>query len=124
MTDEGPEKEPGIRSGLRNPRAAVRGAAAGALALEALVLLLAIQPLRVLGGHLSGTGIAVVVVLAVVCVLLAGMLRHPWAWYAAFAPQVVLIVAGFFVHAALTVLGIIFTLVWLYVLNVRRSVLR
>lgn len=118
-----PEKEPEIRSGLRNPRAAVRGAGAGALSLEALVLLLAIVPLKKLGGHMSGTGVAIVVVLAIVCVVLAGMLRRPWAWYAGLVPQVALIVAGLFVSGALVVLGVIFGLVWLYMLSVRRSVL-
>ena len=39
------------RSGLRNPAAAVRGVGGGALAAEGLVLLLAILPMRVLGGE-------------------------------------------------------------------------
>ena len=57
----------GRRSGLRNPEKAVRGLGAGTLALEALVLLLAIQPIRVVGGDLSGAAIAVIVALAVAC---------------------------------------------------------
>src|SRR5438067_9523508 len=55
-------------SGLRNPPAAVRGVGAGALAVEAVVLLLAIQPLRVLGARLTGVGVAVMVGLAVAAV--------------------------------------------------------
>jgi hypothetical protein len=115
MTDTKP-------SGLRNPTAAVRGVAAGALAAEALVLLLAIAPMRMLGVRHGGAAIAVIAGLAVLCVLLAGMLRHRWAWAAGTVLQVALIACGFF-HLALAVLGVLFLLVWLYVLNVRRTVL-
>ena len=53
---DGPPGAATPRSGLRNPEAAVRGLGAGTLVLEAIVLLLAIQPIRILGGHLSGWG--------------------------------------------------------------------
>jgi hypothetical protein len=111
------------RSGLRNPGAAVRGAGAGSLAGEGIVLLLAIQPVRVLGDGLTGRGVWVIVALAVACFLLAGLLRHAWAWYAAAVLQVVLFACGFVVHASLAVVGVIFGLLWAYVLHVRRRVL-
>jgi hypothetical protein len=111
------------RSGLRNPGAAVRGAGAGSLAGEGIVLLLAIQPVRVLGDGLTGGGVWVIVALSVACFVLAGLLRHPWAWYAAAALQVVLFGCGFVVHVSLAVLGVIFGLLWAYVLHVRRKVL-
>ena len=66
------------RSGLRNPRAAVRGLGAGTLVLEAIVLLLAIQPIRIFAGHLSGWGVAAVITLAVLAILLAGLMSRPW----------------------------------------------
>ena len=116
--------EPPVRSGLRNPTAAVRGVGAGALVMEALVLLLAIQPMRVLGVRLSGVAIVVIVSLAVLCLVLTGLLRKAWAWPAGLVPQAVLIVAGFVFHLSLTVLGVLFGLVWAYVLNVRRTVLK
>lgn len=109
-------------SGLRNPAAAVRGVGAGALAVEALVLLLAIAPIHVLDVRRPGLATGVVVGLAVVCVLLAGMLRRSWAWPAGIVVQVALIACGWF-HLSLAVLGVLFLLVWLYVLNVRRTVL-
>jgi hypothetical protein len=115
MSDSGP-------SGLRNPTAAVRGVGAGTLAAEGLVLLLAIIPLRVLNAS-AGGGTVVVVALAVASFALAGLLRHRWAWYAGSALQVVLFACGFLVHASLAVLGVLFGLVWLYVLRVRWSVL-
>jgi Protein of unknown function (DUF4233) len=112
MTDERP-------SGLRNPTAAVRGVGAGALVIEAVVLLMAIVPLAKLG---SGVAAGVAAILALLCVVLASLLRYRWAWYAGIALQLVLF-AGGLLHAALAVLGLVFGAAWGYVLNVRRTVL-
>ncbi|MEV0733337.1 DUF4233 domain-containing protein [Polymorphospora sp. NPDC050346] len=112
----------GRPSGLRDPVRAVRGLGAGTLVIETVVLLLAIQPIRVLGGNLSGSAIAVVVGLAVAAVVLAGMMRRPWAWHGGTVLQVLLLFAGF-LHWSLGVLGLVFGLVWLYVLHVRRTIL-
>lgn len=115
-------QQPGRPSGLRDPQRAVRSLGAATLALEALVLLLAIQPMRVLGGNLTGATIGVIVALAVGAVVLAGMMRRNWAWHAATGLQVALL-AGGFLHWSLAGLGVIFGLVWLYVLHVRRLIL-
>jgi hypothetical protein len=122
-----PEPSPGEggpvrRSGLRNPQAAVRGLGSGALVLEAIVLLLGIQPIRILGGDLTGWGIAAVIALAVVAVLLAGMMKRPWAWHAGTVLQVLLLASGFF-HWSLAVIGLIFGAAWAYALHVRRTIL-
>ncbi len=109
-------------SGLRNPAAAVRGLGAGTLALEAIVLLLAIQPIRLLGGDLSGWGIGAVVALAVLCVVIAGSMKRRWAWHAGTAVQVLLLLSGLF-HWSLAVLGLIFGAAWGYASSVRRSIL-
>jgi hypothetical protein len=109
-------------SGLRNPAATVRGMGAGALAIEALVLLLAILPLAKLGGHRSGAAVGAAVGLAVLSAVLAGLLRYRWAWYAGIGLQVVLLACGL-LHVALAVLGLLFGAVWGYVLSVRRRVL-
>jgi hypothetical protein len=110
------------RSGLRNPEAAVRGLGAGALALEAIVLLLAIQPIRIFGGDLSGWGIGAVIALAVLAAALAGSMRRRWAWPAGTALQVLLLAAGF-LHWSLAALGLIFGAAWAYASYVRRSIL-
>lgn len=110
------------RSGLRNPGAAVRGVGAGGLVIEAVVLLMAIVPLVKLGGPHALPAVWAAVVLAGLCTLLAGLLRHTWAWYAAIALQVALFACGL-LHIALAVLGLVFGAVWAYVLNVRRTVL-
>ena len=118
-----PTPEP-RRSGLRNPAAAVRGVGATALGSEGLVMLLAIVPLKVIGARLTGLAVTTVAVLAVVCFALAGLLRHAWAWYAAAAVPVLLVGAGIAFHPSLAAVGILFGLVWAYVLWVRRRVLR
>ena len=107
-------------SGLRNPPAAVRGAGALALGAMALTLLMAIVPLFRLTA--SWTMVTLVVVLAVVAIVLCGLLRHGWAWYVAYVVSAVLLVAGL-AHWALAVLGVLFALLWTYILNVRRTVL-
>ncbi|WP_025619946.1 DUF4233 domain-containing protein [Salinispora cortesiana] len=118
---QGSVSPPG-RSGLRNPQRAVAGLGAGLLSLEALVLVLAIQPMRVVGGGLSAAAIAAVVALAVVAVLLAGVIRRAWAWSAGIVLQGGLLLAGA-LHWSLLVLGVIFALVWAYALHVRRVIL-
>jgi hypothetical protein len=115
-------RPPARPSGLRNPQAAVRGVGAGALGIEALVLLLAIVPLHVLGVRDVGWAIGAVVALAIVCILLAGSLRYKAAWTAGIVVQVLLIACGYF-HIALGIAGVLFMVLWLYVLSVRRTVL-
>jgi hypothetical protein len=113
---------PGPRSGLRNPQAAVRGLGAGTLVLEAIVLLLAIQPIRIFGGHLSGWGVAAVIALAVLAIVLAGLMSRPWAWIAGAVLQALLIACGL-LHWSLAVIGIIFAAVWAYAAHVRKTIL-
>lgn len=109
-------------SGLRDPDRAVRSLGALTLGVETLVLLLAIQPIRMVGGEFGGTAIGAVLGLAVLAVLLAAQLRRSWAWYAGAGLQGLLMLAGF-LHWSLGVLGIIFAAVWCYVLHVRRVIL-
>jgi hypothetical protein len=86
----------------------------------ALVLVLAIVPLIRLG--VPDAAVAVVITLAVLALVLCGLLRHTWAWYIALAvPAALLASTGW--HPALGVLGVLFALVWAYVLRVRRIVL-
>ena len=119
---DGPPGAATPRSGLRNPEAAVRGLGAGTLVLEAIVLLLAIQPIRIMGGHLSGWAVTAVVTLAVLAAALAGMMRRRWAWGAGTALQVLLL-AGGLLHWSLAVLALIFGGAWAYASYVRRKIL-
>ncbi|MEV0714073.1 DUF4233 domain-containing protein [Asanoa sp. NPDC050611] len=120
---QGDEVPPGYKpSGLRNPAGAVRGMGAAALGLQGVVLLLAILPIRVLGDGAGPAAITTLVALTVICFVLCGMLRRPWAWTAGTVVQGLLLLGGFF-HWTLFALGLIFGLVWVYVLYVRRSIL-
>jgi hypothetical protein len=114
--------EPERPSGLRNPQAAVRGLGAAALAVEALVLLLAIQPVRVLGGSFGAWSVGAVVALVVLCGALAGMMKRPWAWKVGTGLQGLVLLAGL-LHWSLFVIGLMFAAVWAYVLHVRRTIL-
>ncbi|GIL27087.1 DUF4233 domain-containing protein [Actinocatenispora comari] len=107
-------------SGLRNPAGALRGAGAGVLSIEALVLLLAVLPLRMLKA--PGWGMAAVAILAVLAIVLIGLLRRRWAWYAGIVLQALVIATGL-AHWAIAVIGCLFAAIWLYVLHVRRTVL-
>ncbi|MEV7625394.1 DUF4233 domain-containing protein [Actinoplanes sp. NPDC089786] len=100
----------------------MRGLGSGTLILEAIVLLLAIQPIRVLGGHLSGWGIGAVVALAVLCVVVAGSMKRRWAWPAGTVLQALLLVSGLF-YWSLAAVGLIFGAAWAYALHVRRKIL-
>ena len=116
------EGEAPRRSGLRNPEAAVRGLGAGTLALEAIVLLLAIQPIRILGGDLGGWGVGAVVALAVLAAVIAGSMKRSWAWHAGTGLQVLLLASGL-LHWSLAALGLIFGAAWAYASYVRKSIL-
>jgi hypothetical protein len=109
-------------SGLRDPARAARGLGAGALVMEAVVLLLAIQPLRVLAPRLGGSAITAVVLLAVAAIVLSGLMARRWAWPAGGVLQGVLVACGL-LHWSLAAIGLIFGAVWLYVLHVRRTLL-
>jgi hypothetical protein len=112
------------KPGLRNPGAAVRGVGAGTLIVEALVLLLALAPLKKLGTGGAMTGLWICLAFAVVAVLLCGLLKSSWAWWAGTLIPAGLFIGGLFSHWALFALGVLFGLVWAYVLNVRHSVMK
>jgi hypothetical protein len=59
----------------------------------------------------TGTALAVGLGLTVVCLLLAGMLRRPWAYAAGWAVQVAAVALGFAVPM-MFLLGGIFALLW------------
>jgi hypothetical protein len=100
------------RSGLRDPARAARSLAAMALSFEALALLLAIVPMRMILDD-STTAIVVILVLTAACVVLAGMAKRPWVWPAGAVLQLA-VIACWPIHWSLGVAGIVFGLVWAY----------
>ena len=110
---EAPWTEPeDTRSGLKDPARAARSLAAMALSFEALALLLAIVPMRMILDDATAATIAILV-LTVACVVLAGMSRRDWVWPAGAVLQAAVIACWLF-HWSLGVAGIVFALVWAY----------
>lgn len=111
------------RSGLTNPIRATAGLGACVLALEALVLLLTIVPMRMMRiDHLSWA-ITVVLVLTAACIVFAARAGRTWAWYGGTAIQAVLLACWFF-HWSLAGVGLIFGVTWWFALSVRTKLSR
>lgn len=99
---------PGPANTQRSPR---RGMCAAVLSLEAVVLGLTTPVMITISDVPAGTAVAVGVGLAVVCLLLAGMLRAEWAYLAGYVVQAAAIGLGF-VLPVMFGLGVIFAALW------------
>jgi Protein of unknown function (DUF4233) len=92
----------------RSPR---RGMCAAVLCLEAIVLGLTTPVMVTLTDVSTRTALVVGLGLALVCLLLAGMLRGEWAYALGWVVQVAAVGLGFVVPI-MFVLGSIFALLW------------
>jgi hypothetical protein len=92
----------------RSPR---RGMAAAVLSLEAITLGLTTPVMITIADVPAGTAVAVGLGLAVVCLLLAGMLRAEWAYVAGYLVQVAAIALGYDVPVMFG-LGLVFAALW------------
>ena len=116
-----PDSAEAPASGLRNPAGAIRALGIMTLVLEWIVVLLAVQPIRILAPDRPGWALGVVVGLAFACLGVATLLRFRWGWHVGTALQVAVALAGF-VHWAMLPVAAIFLSTWLYVLHVRRTI--
>jgi Protein of unknown function (DUF4233) len=107
-----------------NPRTlrAVRGTFAATLVLEALVVLLVPRTIAQFGDGLVGWKLGLLLGLAAVLVIAAGMLGRPWGLRLATALQLGLLACGL-LTAAMFVLGAVFGGIWYFLLTVRRDLL-
>ncbi|MFT4265502.1 MAG: DUF4233 domain-containing protein [Nocardioides sp.] len=92
----------------KSPR---RGMCAAVLSLEAITLGLTTPVMISVHDVSAGTGVLVGVGLLVLCLLTAGLLRRPWAYYLGWAIQVAAVALGLVV-GIMIVLGLIFGLLW------------
>lgn len=92
----------------RSPR---RGMCAAVLCLEAITIGLTTPVMITIADVAVGTALLVGLGLAVVCLLLSGMLRKPWAYTAGYVVQVAAIGLGF-VISMMFFLGGIFAALW------------
>jgi hypothetical protein len=97
------------------------GVGAAGLVFEAIVLLLAAPAVATLRrGHVPVGGIVYVLVLAVACIVAAGILRRRGGVAIATALQVLVIAAGV-VTWPMYVVGVVFAGIWAYWLHLRRT---
>lgn len=92
----------------RSPR---RGMCAAVLCLEAITLGLTTPVMIMVARVPTGTALAVGLGLALLCLVLAGMLRAEWAYALGWLVQVAAVGLGF-VITSMFVLGGIFALLW------------
>ncbi|MFQ6396799.1 DUF4233 domain-containing protein [Nocardia sp. KC 131] len=96
---------------------------AGTLILEAITVLLALPVVGTVGGGVGWASGSYLVILALVMIAGAGFQRRTWAVPFNLALQVLLIL-GVFVHVAIGVMGILFAVVWAFILILRHDVKR
>ena len=101
---------------------ALRGAAAGVLVLEGIAVLFVPRGIAQSGPGLTGPRLTVLLVLAVVLILAAGVQRRPFGLIAGTALQVPLLLTGLLNSVMWNVAGA-FVLIWLYLLQVRKDLL-
>ncbi|MGP4016320.1 DUF4233 domain-containing protein [Saccharopolyspora sp. 5N708] len=127
MTDQSkPEPGKGLPEappGVRDPWKGLRGIMAGTLVLEFIAFLLALPVVWKSNSGVSSTGFGIVIALAVLMLVAGFVQRRPWGLGVALALQVVAIVC-FLVHPAIGIMGLVFALVWGYILYLRREVAR
>lgn len=104
-----------------DPLRGLRGIFAGTLVMEAIVVGLALLVIDRIGGGLGGPAGWYTAGLALAMVIGACVQRRSWGLGLSLTLQVAM-VAGWFAHPALGGLGLLFVLVWSYLLYVRWAV--
>ena len=99
---------------------ATRGAAAAMLCLEALVVLLLPRAIAFTASGLGVTRTVVLITIAALLVVAAGLQRRPWGVAVGSAAQVLFLLTGI-VLAVMYLIGAIFILIWLWLLNTRHD---
>ena len=94
---------------------------AGTLVLEAIDVLLVLPMISSLGGGLTAWSGGYVVGLAVLMILGAGVQGRSWAIPFNLTLQALLLL-GFFIDLALGAVGVIFGVVWAYLLYLRKDI--
>lgn len=107
----------------QDPPRGLRGIFVGVLVMEAIVVGLALFVVDRLGAGLGGPTGWYTGALALAMIIAAGVQRFSWGLGLALALQIAM-VAGWFAHPALGALGLLFVLVWGYLLYVRSAVAR
>jgi hypothetical protein len=107
---------------VRGAARAVRGMFAGTLCMEAFTVALVPTVVAKFGDGLTAAKLTALLVLAGLLVVSAALLRRPWGLALASALQFAVIACGV-LTGAMYALGVLFGLIWLYELRVRRELL-
>ena len=92
----------------KSPR---RGMCAAIVSMEGLAVALVAPVMISVGGVSAGLAVPLGLGFFVACILVAGMLRRPWAYWLGWALQVVAIGMGFLI-SIMFVVGVIFAVLW------------
>jgi hypothetical protein len=101
---------------------ALAGAAAAVLLLEGIATLFVPRGIAQSGPGLTGPRLAVLLVLAVLLILASGLQRRPQGLLVGTVLQVPLLLTGL-MNGAMWIVGGVFVLIWLYLLQVRKDLL-
>jgi hypothetical protein len=101
---------------------ALNGAAAAVLLLEGIAVLFVPRGIAQSGPGLTGLRLTLLLVLAVVLILSSGVQRRPRGLIIGTALQVPLLLTGL-LNSVMWILGGVFVLIWLYLLQVRKDLL-
>ena len=103
-------------------RRRLNGGAAAVLILEALAVLFVPRAIAQSGPGLTPWRLSAVLAVVGVLVLVAGLQRRSWGPHAGLAVQLPVLATGFFT-AAMWFLGLLFLLLWLYLMRIRAELL-
>ncbi|GAA4391023.1 DUF4233 domain-containing protein [Tsukamurella soli] len=105
----------------KDPWRSFRGILSGTLILEVIVVLLALPVVFKLTHGLTLLKALYVLVIAVLLFLGCMVVKRPWA-LPAFCGLQLLLIAGWFVHPGIGMVGIVFGVVWAYIYYLERDV--
>ena len=106
-----------------DPLRGLSGVFAATLVMEAIVVGLALLVVGRFGGGFGSPAGWYTAGLAVAMLAAAFVQRRPWGLELALVLQVAMVV-GWFAHPALGAMGLLFVLVWSYLLHLRQKILR
>lgn len=109
---------------VKDPMKGLRGVMAGTLVMEAISILLVLTViLRIDGGvHWTTFNWGYVTAVGVLMFVWAFIQKHSFALPVNLGLQV-LAVLGFFVHSSMGIMGLIFVVVWAYILVLRKNLI-
>ncbi|MBC3177744.1 DUF4233 domain-containing protein [Corynebacterium lujinxingii] len=116
----GPGKQP-----VKDPMAGLGGVLSGTLIMEAITVLLILTVILKVddGVHWTTFNWVYITVIGVAHVVMAAFQRKPGALWIDLALQIPLIL-GFFIHWSVTAVGIIFGIVWYFIIRLRSEMIQ